>query len=128
MNRQGVRLWWVVLWATAVSLLLVGCDSRPKIEYRVSGASDKAEILYREDDGDMVRETVNLPWKSRFRIADPFQFEISVYGDGQHPVTCAVWINSKEVGSAEGLTFAECLGEYAQGTSQFRGRFDVPKN
>ncbi len=120
---------WMVVWLTAVALMLSSCHSGPVIEYRVSGAASRAEILYRDRDGFAMREVVNLPWETRFRLPDPFEFEISVYGDGRSGnVACAVLIDDKEAGSVEGLTYAECVGRYEAGVSRFHGRYDVPKS
>ncbi len=120
-------MWKVFVWLTAVALALSGCSNRPQIEYRISGTAAEVEVFYRNDQGDMVQERVEPPWTLDFRGEDPFAFELSAYGDGRSgTVACAVWINGQEVGSAEGKSYAECFGEFAQGVSHFRGRFDVP--
>ncbi len=119
---------WSAIWLTAVALILSSCSNDPIIQYRVSGTAVRAEILYRDRDGFTMRETVSLPWETRFRLPDPFEFEISVYGDGRSgSVSCVVLINDKEAGSAEGMSYAECVGSYEAGVSRFHGRYDIPK-
>ncbi len=120
-----MRAWKVMVWITAVSILLVGCSGRPKIEYRISGSASDVEIFYRDYRGDMVQERVEIPWRTSFRGSDPFQFELNAYGDGRSgTVGCTVWVNGQEVGSVAGKTYAECFGSYEQGVSSFKGRFD----
>ncbi|MCA9958257.1 MAG: hypothetical protein R3E31_01705 [Chloroflexota bacterium] len=117
---------WFFFMVTAVFLLLVlAACSGPTLTYTVAGTAAEARIAYRDDNGDMVFDTVSLPWEKRISISDPFSYEVNVErNDAQGNVSCAIALNGQEVGRVDGATFAECRGKYQAGQVSLNGRFD----
>ncbi|MBE2202216.1 MAG: hypothetical protein IAE79_26640 [Anaerolinea sp.] len=117
---------WFLWFTTAVSLsLLLAACSRPQLTYTVGGTAVEARIAYRDDNGDMIFDTVSLPWEKSIRLSDPFAYEMNVERrGGQGTVTCAIAIDGEEVGRITGATFAECRGKYQGGHVSLDGRYD----
>ncbi|MCA9969111.1 MAG: hypothetical protein KC425_02795 [Anaerolineales bacterium] len=110
---------------TLLLLLLTACSGRPRLIYQVSGPGERAQVAYRDFEGDLMIEIVELPWRYALRLDDPFSYEVSVEQlDGAGGITCLIEIDGEELGQVTGVNYAECSGDYAEGVATFRGRFD----
>lgn len=117
---------WHFFLVTAVCLFfLAACSRGPKLTYTVNGTAATAQIAYRDGKGDMVFDTVNLPWEKTIRIDDAFHYEMNVERTTRKGnVSCIISLNGKEVGRITGATFVECRGQYQGGKTSLEGRFD----
>lgn len=117
-----------LLVATAVLLLALaacGGGSTTKITYAVTGTADEANVIYRDQFNEMVRETVRLPWKKIVRVEDGFRYEVTADNNtGQGTVGCTIDVDNEELGQVTGITYAECRGNLQGGVASFRGSFD----
>jgi len=117
---------------TCLCLVLSGCTSSTKLTYKASGTADQAIVEYRDEKGQLAKETVSLPWEKTVSIGSKFSFQVNVTNTTDSgTVICAVLMGSKEMGPTTGVTYARCTGNVSkQGNStkwDFHGEYDKPK-
>ena len=125
------RLGLILIAMACLCLVLSGCSST-KLTYKASGTAAQAEIEYRDEKGQLTKQTVSLPWEKTVSIGDKFSFQVNVTNTtNSGTVICAVLMNSKEMGPTTGVTYARCTGNVSkQGSSttwDFHGEYDQPK-
>ncbi len=121
----------VLIVMACLCLVLSGCSST-KLTYKASGTAAQAEVEYRDEKGQLAKETVSLPWEKTVSIGDKFSFQVNVTNTADSgTVICAVSVAGKELGPTTGVTYARCTGNVSkQGSSttwDFHGEYDKPK-
>ncbi|MBI4785495.1 MAG: tetratricopeptide repeat protein [Chloroflexi bacterium] len=127
-NHRGKALILTICLVIALS----GCASGAKLTYKASGTASQAEVEYRGEKGDLTKETVTLPWEKTISIGNEFAFQVNVTSTvSSGTVSCAASLNDKEMGKADGVTYARCTGNVSiQGSSakwNAHGEYDKPK-
>ena len=122
MNRKcGLILALLIL---SLAVAACGGGSKNKLIYRVEGDASKARVEYKNAQGDMVTETVALPWETTLDIGGDFSFKIDVENESQAgQVACGVWVNDKKVGQTTGNTSAGCVGSFHGDNKSFTTSF-----
>jgi tetratricopeptide (TPR) repeat protein len=122
----------VLIVMACLCLALSGCASGAKLTYKASGTATQAEVEYRDEKGQLAKETVSLPWEKTVSIGSQFSFQVNVTNTTDSgTVICSVLLGNKEMGPTTGVTYARCTGNVSkQGSStkwDFHGEYDKPK-
>jgi len=119
MNRQRGLIISLLVLALIASACGGGAD-KTELIYRVDGSVAQVEVEYKNAQGEMVSETVSLPWETTLKIGDGFDFKINVENaDDSGSITCEVWINERKAGGTSGVRLAECSGSFSGSKSSF---------
>jgi tetratricopeptide (TPR) repeat protein len=121
----------VLIVMACLCLVLTGCSST-KLTYKASGTAAQAEVEYRDEKGQLTKQTVSLPWDKTISIGAKFSFRVNVTNTTDSgTVICAVLMNGKEMGPTTGVRYARCNGDISkQGSStswDFHGEYDKPQ-
>jgi len=117
--------------AVVLALVLVGCGGGVEFTYRVGGTASEAKVAYTNADGEIEEATVSLPWETTLKVSNEFSFEIAVRNTSDTgTVTCEVLADERELGEADGYTFAKCSGSFTKRggsfESNFHSEYDAP--
>ncbi|MGD9099487.1 MAG: tetratricopeptide repeat protein [Anaerolineae bacterium] len=109
MNRKLVfTLLILILLATAC-----GGGGGNKLTYKAEGSASRARVEYKDAQGETQTESVTLPWETTLDVGNDFGFKLNVYNEGQDgTVTCAVWINEREIGDTTSDSSVGCVGSF----------------
>jgi tetratricopeptide (TPR) repeat protein len=81
-----------------------------KVTYRVTGKDvSTAKIVYKDADGSMQEELVDLPWETTIGIKEGFGPRLIVTNPkSTGEVTCNVWLNKNDLGQASSAINVRC--------------------